>query len=215
VTRAAAALALLLALAGCAGRPARAPAADPAAAWSQRQQALAPIDAWRVSGRVAVQTDTEGWQASVVWRRRGAEQRIDLTGPLGRGHLRLTQDAHGAQLEDAERRVQRAANAEELLLRATGWQVPLDGLNSWLLGLPAPGAAADRELDAWGRLSRLRQLGWDIEFLEYRPHGPLELPGRLFMKRRAPPALAAGDGVTIENGTLEVRLVIDGWAFEW
>ena len=128
---------------------------------------------------------------------------MDFTGPLGRGHLRLIQDSRGAELRDADQRVWREADAELLLYRATGWVVPLDGLNFWVLGLPAPGPAPERQLDGQGRLQRLAQAGWDIRFLEYARHGGFELPSRIYITRRND---AEG---TAE--TLEVRLSIEHW----
>lgn len=203
----------LLLLGGCASIPERPPVGDRAATFEARQRDLAPLNRWRLTGRIGLQTADEGWQATLVWVRERDEHKIDLMGPLGRGHMRLTQDAQGAVLRDADQRSYYAANGEALLLRTTGWQVPLKGLNHWMLGLPVPGVDADSELDDWGRLKRLRQLGWDIEFLEYTAHGVLELPSKLFMKRREVPRLAARAGTApVENGELEVRLVVERWS---
>lgn len=202
----------LLLLGGCASLPERPPVSDRAATFDARSRELAPLNRWRLTGRIALQTADEGWQATLVWVREQDEHKIDLMGPLGRGHMRLTQNATGAVLRDAEQRAYYAANGEALLLRITGWQVPLTGLNHWMLGLPVPEVDADSELDDWGRLKQLRQLGWDIEFLEYTAHGAHELPSKLFMKRREVPRLAARAGAApVENGALEVRLVVERW----
>jgi outer membrane lipoprotein LolB len=63
-----------------------------------------------------------------------------------------------------------------------------------VLGLPAPGAA-ERTLDEYGRLDRLKQSGWEISFLDYENHHGIELPGRVF----------------INNHQAKVRLVIGDW----
>jgi outer membrane lipoprotein LolB len=158
---------------------------------------------------MALRADSEGWQASVVWRRHDERHQIDLNGPLGRGHVRLTRDRDGAVLRDADQNEHRNANAEELLLRATGYRLPLDGLDYWVRGLPAPGSDAERELDAWGRLTRLRQLGWDIEFLEYDEHAGLDLPSKLFARR-----LAGAGSLARADESFEVRLVIERWTLK-
>lgn len=190
----------LLFMTGCAAVPERPPLADPARAWQMRKQELAPIAAWNIHGRFAMRRDGEGWQGSLHWVRDHARQRISLTGPLGSGQLRLTQDEHGAQLRDAEQNVLHAPDARELLRRATGWDLPLEGINWWVLGLPVPGAPGAEELDAWGRLKALQQLGWDVQFLEYTRADRHELPSRLFLRRAANGA-----------GEFEVRLAIERW----
>lgn len=198
-------------ISGCATAPPLPPPVEnPAAAWQLRQMELKPVIAWKIQGRLAMHADDKGWQASVYWMRDGTRQRIDLTGPLGRGHLQLRQDSHGAELRDADQRTWRAQNAEQLLYRTTGWQVPLDGLNYWVLGLPTPDATAHEELDNRGRLKTLVQSGWDIRFLEYTRYGSFDLPSKLFMKRQG----AGAEADPGKNAALEVRLIIERWTLE-
>lgn len=189
---------------GCATAP---PVADVTAAWQARQAALAPVTAWTLRGRLALRAAGQGGHATLRWERDGERHRLDFTGPLGRGHLRLVRDAQGAELRDAEQRVWRAPDAGSLLQRATGWTVPLEGMNYWVLGLPAPDPAPAPRLDAQGRLERLTQSGWDIRFLEYTRHGAYELPSRLYItaKNHRPRGDAA------ETETLELRLSIEQW----
>ena len=199
---------LAMLTAGCVTVPPPSPVDNPAVAWQQRQSELSPITTWKIRGRLALRTADEGWQASVNWAREGELHRIDITGPLGRGHLRLVHDRHGAELLDAEKRTWHAENAEQLLFRATGWRVPLDGLNYWMVGLPSPLEAASENLDGYGRLKTLIQSGWDIQFLEYMRYGTLDLPKKLFLKRKD---TGMGNHIT-SDATLEVRLVIEHWA---
>jgi len=187
--------------AGCASVPARAPLANPVAAWEARQASLARVSAWDVRGRVALRGADEGFSASLLWVRDGERHRIELTGPLGGGRVRLTQDRGVAELRDGNDQVLRDVSMQQLLWRRTGWELPLDGFNHWVLGLPAPGAHAPLDIDPWGRLATLQQAGWEIRFLEYESHGVHELPSRVFIKRATDAA----------NRTLEVRLVIEKW----
>lgn len=198
---------LAMLAAGCATVPSPPPVENPAAAWQARQAELRSLSAWTLQGRLAMRAAEEGWQASVHWIHDGGRQQIDLTGPLGRGHLRLTQDDGGAELRDAERKTWRAENAEQLLYRTTGWLVPLDGLNYWILGLPAPGAAANLTLDDQGRLKTLDQSGWDIRFLEYARQGAFDLPSKIFIKRRDD----GNETASAKHVDVEVRLIVERW----
>lgn len=194
--------------AGCATAPLPSPVENPEATWQSRQAELKPVTTWKIHGRLAMRAADEGWQASVYWVREGERHRIDITGPLGRGHLRLEQDRHGAELRDADRRTWRAENAEQLLYRVTGWLLPIDGMNYWVLGLPSPAAAASEELDDQGRLKTLAQSGWDIQFLEYTRYGSLDLPSKLFIKRHG----SGAETNLAKTAALEVRLAIERWA---
>ena len=194
---------------GCATAPLLPPVDDPVATWLSRQAELQPVTSWKIQGRVAMRSASEGWQASLIWERESDRHRVDITGPLGRGHLRLLQDSRGAELRDADNRTWKAKNAEQLLFRKTGWLMPLDGMYHWVLGLPAPGAAANHELDGQGRLSKLVQSGWEIEYLEYARYGSLDLPSKMFIKRQG----AGKNTIDPNNSLLEVRLAIESWTF--
>ncbi|MBI3545069.1 MAG: outer membrane lipoprotein LolB [Gammaproteobacteria bacterium] len=193
--------------AGCVTPASLPPVENPAAAWQARQAVLNPINAWKIQGRLSIRTAAEGGQASLLWVRDGVQQRLDLTGPLGRGHLRLTQNNEGAELRDADKKTWRADNAEQLLYRTTGWWVPLDGLNYWVLGLPMPYTPAMQELDDQGRLKTLVQAGWEIQFLEYAQYGSLDLPQKFFVKRKVDATEERIDPAK----SVEVRLVIEHW----
>ncbi len=186
---------------------------DPSVAWRARQSRLSTVDVWEIQGRISARTATEGWQASLRWVRDGERHSIDLWGPLGRGHVQLTQDDSGARLRDAKNRIYSADTSQQLLLDTTGWRLPLEGLIYWVLGLPVPGAPATQALDESGRLKSLDQLGWQVRFLRYQRRGGYEFPGKLFMRRRltsADPQTA--DGSESNGPLLEVRLVIERWS---
>lgn len=197
-------LTLVVLLSACVAVPLRPPVANPPAVWQARQASLRYVQVWELRGRLAIRTADEGFQASLRWVRDAERHRLELAGPLGGGRVRLTQDKRGAELRDAKDKVYRDSSAQNLLMRATGWNVPLEGLNYWVLGLPAPGAVTRSEIDEWGRLKALEQDGWEISFVEYADSGAFELPSRVFVKRSADSAAGA---------PLEVRLVIEKWAF--
>ncbi len=205
----------VLALAGCATSPAPAPVGNPALAWRARVAKLAPLGTWDVSGRMAVHTRHHGGEVSLRWVKNGPRYTIVLSGPLGRGLVRLTQGRHSARLEDSRRHVYQAASAQRLLFRATGWRVPLDALVYWIRGLPVPGVVGRQDLDDAGLLRQLHQLGWNIRFLSYSRYGNYVLPSDIKLSRvaaegsRSPGMPPAGSGLR----PVEARLVIERWAY--
>lgn len=191
-------------LTACAGPPTR-PGAETEALWAARQAQLSAIDAWDLRARLAVRAPEGGGQAGLRWQRRDGANEIDLLGPFGKQLLKLYEDARGARVRDAQQHELTAPDAQALLRQATGWRVPLAGLRHWIVGLPAPGPTQTRELDAQGRLERLRQLDWDVRFLDYTSVDGVDLPRRLVLRFLAPPA-AGGEDVEIE-----LRLLVQTW----
>ena len=198
------AISSLLWLAGCATLFTPPPSAEQIDRdWQARQSRLQDVDTWELKGRLAMRADDDGWHASLRWQRQQDRHVIDLSGPLGKGHVRLNQDASGARLRDNEQQTHYASTARQLLYETTGWDVPLDSLNYWVLGLPAPDSPNRWELDDGGRLKTLQQAGWEIRFLGYRRHGDYDLPKKLFIQRNP----AGADSTQM----LEVRLAIAQW----
>lgn len=202
---------LALWLAGCATPPIRPPVADTQTAWMTRQQVLVPMQNWELNGRLSMSAAKEGWQASLRWQHRDHRQIINLAGPFGGGALRLTQDEHGASLRDSDQNTHFARDVRTLMRQMTGWDVPLDGLHYWVLGVPIPDTPRKADIDEWGRPKTMTQLGWNIEFLEYTHVDGHDLPAKLFLKRRLPGVDNGETDGPPGDAVLEVRLVISRW----
>lgn len=186
ILRVLAVAATVLWLGACARMPA------PERAW-----APPPAEDWALDGRIAVRSRGEGWHASLRWVQTGAAFRIELSGPLGQGAVRLWGDPGGVSLERADGLRDRAADAAALLERHTGWVLPVDGLRFWVRGLAVPERPARWDHDAGGRPLRLQQDGWDIRYTAFQePPADAALPRRIELVR---------DG-------LQARLIIDRWA---
>lgn len=170
------------------------------------------LDHWEIKGRLGVRTHKRGGQATIVWKRDGDDHNINLYGPLGGGRAVLVENASGAELKDSKKKTYYADNAEALLYQVAGWRVPFGAMKYWVLGLPAKQEAFEQTLDQWGRVSELRQSGWEIRFIEYRDYDGVELPRKMFLKSLAAREhiTASGDGPG-ENDRVEVRLVIKTW----
>jgi outer membrane lipoprotein LolB len=134
------------------------------------------------------------------WRHRPDADELWFSSPLGSSIAVLVRDASGVELVRGAEPPRRAQNAEALTREALGWELPLGGLEYWILGRPAPGSSAarvDRD-PANGRLMHLVQGGWRIEYRRY-----------LDTQWGALPAL-----VNLEYDSLQIRLAIDRWEIE-
>lgn len=190
-------MALVLALlTGCAVSPTTSPEASKA--WVARQSALQHLMQWNAAGRIGVVNGSEGWHAGFQWAQQGPDYRIDLIGPLGQGRIRVEGDEQAVRIQTADGQIQTAPNPDVLLEQAVGARLPVNGLRYWIRGLPEPGAAPPIQTDAEGRLIRLEQDGWIIEYLAYAYAAPLslDLPERIIARRQE----------------LSVKLIIEEWS---
>lgn len=191
-------LAIVLMLSACATRPVVSDQ-ERAQAWKLRQQALAGLEDWSFSGRLAVKDKIEdSWSASLRWQQSGGSYDIRLSGAFGQGAARLFGHQGYAVIETADHAALTASSAELLMEEQLGWSVPVQGLKYWLVGLPEPSLITRHVLDESGRLSELDQAGWQIRYSSYQRVNGVELPRLL----------------ELENTRLRARLVIDRWQME-
>jgi len=175
---------VLAVVAGCAAP--RAPQALPAS--------NAGIDTFSLTGRVAVKMEQRGYSAKLSWRHAAAGDRLRLLSPVGSVIAEIEADASGAMLTTGDKKVYRSSDVQALTREVLGWDLPLEGLQHWVLGRAEPVLPVQAEQrDVRGRLTRLTQNDWRISFLAYA--GDSALPARM--------ALA--------YERLSLRLIIDRW----
>lgn len=161
---------------------------------AQRQQ----LSAWKLTGRLGIQTEKEGGSLDLFWNQQGDSYKIRLIAALGQGTILIQGDAGGVILKTAEGEVY-ADNADELLASSLGVAVPVSGLRAWLRGIPAEDLPVQRQ--SWstqGQLHRLVQGGWNIEMSEYKKVEAQMLPHAFYLGRDDQPELA-------------IRLLIRQW----
>jgi len=152
--------------------------------------------AFRLEGRVAVKAGEESFSGGLTWQRESAREELLLRTPLGQGIAELRGDAVGMELKDAKGRLFFATDADALVKKTLGLDLPLRGLAWWVVGLPRPGASYRATPDADGHLGTLEQDGWQIMFSRYELQQGQPLPGKLVARR---------------DEALEVRVVVDTW----
>jgi outer membrane lipoprotein LolB len=177
-------LLIILLLGGCAAVPT-----------TETGRPAAELADWQFNGRISLTRGEEGWHAGLVWQEHAGRYQLDVAGPLGQGAFQLSGDAEGVLLVDAREQRYTARDADALLVHVTGWVLPVSGLRYWVRGVPAPGSDARASRDAQGRLTRLEQDGWDINYSRYQAVDGVSWPAKLRLERE----------------DVVVRLVIDQW----
>lgn len=164
--------------------------------WDQRQARLGALERWTLQGRVAIETARDGGTATLRWEQDRERYAMRIIAPLGQGTFELRGDAGSVTLRTPENQTLTASDPQALMQENLGWSMPVDGLQYWVRGLPAPGRPARHlRVDEAGRLRDLEQDGWRISLLRYTQVAGLDLPDKLYM----------------ENNPLRMRLVIGEW----
>lgn len=189
-------------LSACVARPVRNVlppiAGSPETHQSQREAGLATKTHWSLQGRVALSNGRDGGSGRIDWSQDAARYAVSLSAPITRQSWRLSGDDQGAQLEGLEGGTRVGADPAELLREATRWEIPVTALSSWVRGLRAAAdhGPAQLQFGTDGRLSRIEQGGWTIDYSGWQAGAAgVELPNRLNARR----------------GDASVRLVIDSW----
>lgn len=178
---------LLLGLAGCASTPL--PPGGIVVA--------PPASSWTLQGRIGIQGGEQPLSGHIHWKHGPAADEVLMTSPLGQGVARIVRDARGVALEVPGQAVRHAPDADSLTREVLGYPLPVAGLAWWMQARPDPARAYEATHDASGRLARLRQDGWVIDYPQYTSDAPAR-PRKLVVTREG----------------LEIRLVADRWEAE-
>ena len=197
-----------LLLAACVPQTVRAPLptlspqeiADARTQLSQHEAVVRSTPSWSLQGRVALSNGRNGGSGNLDWRQQGGGYEVALSAPVTRQSWRLSGDASAARLEGLEGGTRTGSDPEQLLREATGWEIPVAALSSWVRGARADEAAFGPATVAFGadrRLARIEQAGWTIDYAAWQPQAAdtLILPVRLNAQR----------------GQAKVRLIVDRW----
>jgi len=163
--------------------------------WLERRDLLRQLDDWRMEGRIALRTGSDGYNGTLSWEQMDDLLDFRFRGPFGFGGFRI----HG----DLDRLRIKTTSGEELLLTDPeaemrdrfGWSLPVYSMRFWIVGVYDPGMTADETVDDDGMLLELSQNGWDVSFDGYRVEDGLLLPKKIVM----------------ESGDVRIRVVADRW----
>jgi outer membrane lipoprotein LolB len=136
--------------------------------WPKHQTQVKAISEWQAIGKLGAKVPNDSLSANLIWQHHGKDFQIDLSGPLGAGHITITGKPGEVNFNEGGKSPQTAKTAEELILKNTGWRIPVTQLAYWVRGLPEPTTAITHyQANNIGLLGELEQLGWKVHYLDY------------------------------------------------
>lgn len=160
-----------------------------------RSLRVSQTQVWTMVGRVAVSDGQEGGSGRLEWTASPEQESLTFRAPLGQGGWKLKRDGLQATLDLGEQRVFHGQSLSDLLDAHLGWQVPVEAMRYWMLGIPDPSAPYDQELGEDGLPAQLAQAGWKVRYDSFRGNGDLILPRKL----------------VAEKDPYSVKLVVSKW----
>ncbi len=156
-------------LSGCASRP--------APVWTNP----ALPERWEAEGKAAVRTANRGGNIYFTWTQKGEDYRIIVRGPLGLGRAELNGRPGTVRLQaDNLASEVSASSLEELLELTTKRRAPVSHALHWIKAEPGS-AKAELEYGPDGKLTRIKEEGWTIDYLEWSEEAP-RLPRKLTLE---------------------------------
>jgi len=143
---------------------------------------LASIQHFSLKGRLGVVTNPHGFSGGIDWQHLIANDNIEVYSPLGGKVASIAKTPSEVTLTTQDGHSIKANDAETLTEMALGWRLPLSGLSDWALGKPTNSKIDAATWDENGRLTTLKQSGWDISYENYADSNGFFLPNKIVLK---------------------------------
>ena len=179
-----------LLLASCADQPKR---TSNDTSWQNRATQLKALTHWKASGKLALRTQDKSESASLQWEQSDNVTQIVLSGPLGLSATSIQSDQSSLTIEQGGQTQHYDISAGTT---HTAWDLPVQALPYWILGLPAPGEPVQEQIIEQNSLRQMTQLGWTVTYEDYGQFDQYILPTRM----------------KIERSSTRARLLIRHWS---
>ena len=164
---------LVLMLYGCTTLPRALPLSD--------ANNVSELTQWQMRGKLAIITSAERRAVNFFWQRNAANYQTVLTTSLGISVFSAQRDELGITVKVDDQQYQ-SATPEQLLFDLTGWRLPVEQFNHWLIADVEPKDGLI-ERDAQGYITHFSprceaacQTPLRIQYAQYRRVNKLALP---------------------------------------
>lgn len=186
-------LMFLLFLSGCAQQ-----ISDNSVLKSKWQRDLHAQTDWQTQGKLAFIHPEKRQSANYHWMTRQQHTQLNLTSFIGTSILSMEKNADAVNVT-VEGKQYQDTNAQNLIYRLTGFNLPFVNDDNWLKGLPN---TPDYEVDHQGRVIQAKLTDenagtWLVNYQQYKKHQGYWLPY----------------SITLQQHDLKLKLKIFTWQF--
>ncbi|WP_299492837.1 lipoprotein insertase outer membrane protein LolB [uncultured Shewanella sp.] len=152
--------------------------------------------AWEMTGKIAITVPNDKVSSNLYWLHTANSDELTLTTMLGIQVLSLTQKQGKARLI-VNGETYEDSNAQALLLRVTGWTLPIDSLPLWVTGQSSSNDmiklkdSQNRPIEIMTQTHPI----WTINYLRWQQQHGTELPKLL----------------SLNNTNIKIKIQINQW----
>ncbi len=165
---------------------------------TEARQRLYDLPAWKLEGRIAAKTGSEGWNANLFWEHDGGQERLRIFGPFSQGAVSIIVQNDLVYVNEGNGITSFSRDPDAYLKNRLGFTIPLQSLRFWVLGLPAPGIDYQAEGGSSGGLKGFQQQGWVMAYESFDAVGDLLLPRKM----------------SIRGHEVVLKLIADDWVIK-
>jgi outer membrane lipoprotein LolB len=187
--------------------PSKPSAPQPSSSVNEKHLAsLASIKSFSLKGRLGVVTNPRGFSGGIQWQHLATKDKqtntdnMDIFSPVGGKAANIIKNQNGVTLTTQDGHSIKTQDAESLTETTLGWRLPLNGLSDWVLGKPTSSKVDASTWDGNGRLTTLKQDGWDISYESYIETNDAENNG-VFLPSK----------ILLKSEKVNLKLLIDKW----
>lgn len=153
--------------------------------WLLSQAQLKAIKKWQLSGKASITSEQGNGTVSLFWTHDNQNNALKIIAPFGRGTLNIKADKTQAHLIDAQGRRHSAANMKGLVWLKTGFEIPFDDLQQWMLGVAPDADAPSLLLTPNAQTLGFIHKSWKVRYVEYSEQTmdgkPILLPRKIYI----------------------------------
>lgn len=166
--------------------------------WLERRDTLRLLDDWRMDGRLALKTGTDGYNGTLSWEQLEEDLDFRFRGPFGFGGFRIHGDLERLRVKTTSGTEFYLKDPETEMIDRFGWSVPVYSMRFWIVGVSDPATVAEEIVDEEGLLEALVQNGWQVQYDGYSVESGIVLPRKIVM----------------EKGDIRIRVLAERWRIE-
>lgn len=141
---------------------------------------LLELSSWSMNMSLLAKTPQAKYKARLQWQQMPEQYQIRVRDFIGRTIATIQGTPQIVVAKTVKGRRYENVDADLLLAELTGLQVPVNGLQYWLLGLTDPRFEVQAyQTDTQGLPQVIQQMGWTIRYQAYQAVGSVAMPERI------------------------------------
>ncbi len=134
---------------------------------------------WQFKGRVAIHTKKDSQILRIQWIQNKNNINLRIYGSFGKTYARLLR-VDGLSTLEVDDKTYQDNNAELLLWRVLGWQIPINEMSYWIRGISGNAALSPlTTINSSGYLKTLDYNNWHVTYDKYKIFSHYPLPTKI------------------------------------